>query len=101
MLLKKTEKNNLRKLGHDVRHSPMAVYLNRIIKEGDYTKFLEIGSDEGLTAEQITGAKVISVDPSPRFIVPFRYRRNLKLIKKYSDDFFLTNTSTFDLIFID
>ena len=90
-----------RKLGEEVRHSPAAVFLNMLISRYNLNSVLEIGTDYGYTAEQLAKAKVVAVDPDPKYYVPLRYRRSLKLISKTSDEFFLRNTKQFNLIYID
>ena len=90
-----------RKLGQEVRHSPAAVFLNMLISRYNLNSVLEIGTDYGYTAEQLAKAKVVAVDPDPKYYVPLRYRRSLKLISKTSDEFFLRNPKKFNLIYID
>jgi len=90
-----------RKLGQRVNHSPAAVFLNMLISRYNLNSVLEIGSDYGYTAEQLANAKVVAVDPDPKYYVPIRYRRRLKLETKTSDEFFRKNSKKFNLIYID
>ena len=56
--------------------------------------YLEIGIEHGYTFSKIKTSKKIGVDPSSVCISP-------EIIRKTSDDFFKSNTKTFDVIFID
>jgi len=69
--------------------------INKIIDENDYTSYLEIGVENGITFKLINldDSNKVGVDPDPT------YKDNI--ILKTSDDFFLENKKMFDVVFID
>jgi hypothetical protein len=67
--------------------------INSYILKYDYKSYLEIGIDEGICFMQISCQYKIGVDPNSE--------SHCVTHKMTSDEFFLQNRKTFDLIFID
>jgi pyridoxal biosynthesis lyase PdxS len=66
------------------------ILLNKLIKDNNYKSYLEIGAGSGINFNEIICKVKISVDPI-----------NEATIMKTSDDFFIENKNTFDIIFVD
>lgn len=66
--------------------------INYIAKKINAKKYLEIGVDQGATFNNVNIDYKVGVDPNVDC---------LNVVKKTSDDFFLTNNEKFDIIFID
>jgi hypothetical protein len=84
----KKEYDKLNQKTYTSRHA----IINSSITEN--STYLEIGIENGYTFTKIIASKKIGVDPSPEYI-------SSEIIIKTSDDFFKSNTKTFDTIFID
>lgn len=71
--------------------------INELIKEREYTSYLEIGLADGVNFNAVKCKNKLGIDPD---LSLFRYDK--KDIKKItSDEFFEKNKKKFDLIFID
>ncbi|MCW1912908.1 class I SAM-dependent methyltransferase [Luteolibacter sp. GHJ8] len=70
--------------------------LNDLIETAGYASYLEIGLGDGLNFARIKCGSKCSVDP-----VTGRYPIATPSVSSSSDEFFRTNRSTYDLIFID
>ena len=82
---------NTKSIGLDFTDKPSRIkIIQDIINRKNYNSFLEIGSYRNELFDNITCKKKIGVDPYSGGNV-----------RKTSDDFFLTNTKNFDIIFID
>ena len=68
--------------------------INHIIKKNNFKNYLEIGVHDGRNFDKIMIKKKIGVDPKP-----LKYNPNITRIS--SDNFFKTNNSKYDVIFID
>lgn len=66
--------------------------INELIKRFNYNSYLEIGVQNGLCFNAIKVSDKVGVDPDAKVFVEY---------KMTSDDFFLNNKKTFDIIFID
>lgn len=71
--------------------------INQLIKKNNYKSFLEIGTQESITGNEIQIHEKYGVDPKPIKDV-YQYTKFYQML---SDDFFKDNKETFDIIFID
>lgn len=74
-----------------------ALRINNLIKLTGNKKYLEIGVNHGYTFEGVNVELKVGVDPSRKVITI----NTGKFLKMTSDDFFLSNTLKFDMVFID
>jgi len=70
--------------------------INYFLRARNCETYLEIGVGSGRCMERVQSGRKIGVDPSPR-----RVLAEWEMHQMTSDAFFATNTSKFDLIFID
>jgi hypothetical protein len=66
--------------------------INNLVKKNNYQTYLEIGSGNNDTFDNIIVSNKTSVDPNPN---------SASQLKMTSDEFFNQNNKTFDIIFID
>ena len=76
-----------------------AFVINQIAKLNSSKSYLEIGISEGTTFVQVSVEDKTGVDPYPKIEPDVCARLNVQVLK--SDDFFVRNKKTFDLIFLD
>ncbi len=68
--------------------------INHIIQKNNFNSYLEIGTHNGSNFDKIIIKEKIGVDPKP-------LKEDPKIIRISSDNFFKTNNSKYDIIFID
>ena len=93
-----SDKNVEHDMLDQVPASPTDIYPTRhsVInhKVSPETRYLEIGVEYGITFANIGTENKVGVDPDPKV-------DGEKIVKKTSDEFFESNTDTFDVVFID
>lgn len=67
--------------------------INRLIQENGYQSYLEIGLGDGRNFRSVKCEFKIGVDPA--------FKNDIQIFGEKSDEFFKTNNSKLDLIFID
>lgn len=72
--------------------------INSIISKNKYKSYLEIGTQGDVCLSQIQCEYKVGIDPAPIF---HDDKNSNKFFEICSDDFFRTNTDTFDIIFVD
>lgn len=73
-----------------------AQLINQIIKEMQYSKYCEIGYDQGLAHNEIICKYKVAVDPNPKTVLPGHHVNIMT-----SDRFFELNKQKYDIYFID
>ena len=70
--------------------------INALIEKYNYKSFLELGVNNGVNMRSVIAKDKVGVDPAPT-----PEGEAFTTHKMTSDDYFFTNTRTFDIIFVD
>lgn len=74
--------------------------INTLIQKKNYSTYLEIGTQNGIVFQLVKADVKQGIDPNPLWM-PDPNNLNMRIFKGTSDEFFKTNTRTFDIVLVD